>query len=310
MLRTISARSVHPASAYHGSTVYHQRSSIGVSIRSWTRPSAFCDLPRSPHRVARRHAHTDHASFSAGPKRHVPDEIRNNIVVAGKIYSPPAPQTSALNAGEYKAAARSLIAKAGELITVAPQQGLYDLSRKTIADNLLQALHTVAHADKVMIVTGRNTADGKVTIDGPVSAAVAAHVLYESRKVAVIMCDAINQRLIRRLLDVINPACARYVKYLPINEVNGKLFGALSKHIVTQAPDVTLYIDVPGRNGSIVMDYWTPSNPSNTEPRPNKNQENPLYGDARAYEDGSFTRVRNITLGVSVPPAMARRAGA
>jgi glutamate racemase len=250
MLRTISARIARPAGAYHGNRVDHQRSSIGTSIRLWTRPSAFGDLARTSHRVARRHIHTGHGSFSPGPKRHVSDEIRNNIVVAGKIYTPPAPQASALNVGEYKAAARSLIARAGELITVAPQQGLYDLSRKTIADNLLQAMHTVAHADKVMIVTGRNTADGKVTIDGPVSAAVAAHALYESRKVAVIMCDAINQRLIRRLLEQINPACARYMKYLPINEVNGKLFGALSKHIVTQAPDVTLYIDVPGRNGS------------------------------------------------------------
>ena len=200
--------------------------------------------------VARRHVHTGPATFSPGPKCYVSAEIRTAIVVEGETFLPPAPQASAFKAGEYRSAARSLIAKAGELIMVAPKEGLYDLSRKTIANNLPQAMHTVAHADKVMIVTGRNTADGKVTIDGPVSAAVAAHVLYESRKVAVIMCDAINQRLIRRLLEVINPACARYVKYLPINEVNGKLFGALSRHIVTQAPDVTLYIDVPGRNGS------------------------------------------------------------
>ena len=65
-----------------------------------------------------------------------------------------------------------------------------------------------------------------------------------------------------------------------------------------------------GRYNGLVVNYWTPANPSNTEPRPNKNQENPLYGDSRAYEDGSFTRVRNITLGVSIPPEFARRAGA
>jgi TonB-linked SusC/RagA family outer membrane protein len=65
-----------------------------------------------------------------------------------------------------------------------------------------------------------------------------------------------------------------------------------------------------GRYNGLVVDYWTPTNPSNTEPRPNKNQEFPLYGGSRAYEDGSFTRVRNITLGVTLPAAVAQRAGA
>ena len=64
-----------------------------------------------------------------------------------------------------------------------------------------------------------------------------------------------------------------------------------------------------GRYNGLAVDYWTPSNPSNTEPRPNKNQENPTFGDSRAYEDGSFTRVRNITLGVGIPKQLLRAAG-
>jgi TonB-linked SusC/RagA family outer membrane protein len=58
-----------------------------------------------------------------------------------------------------------------------------------------------------------------------------------------------------------------------------------------------------GRYNNLYVDYWTPTNPSNTEPRPNAAQENPDYGDTRAYEDGSFVRVRNITLGYTVPDA-------
>src|SRR5204863_9765532 len=65
-----------------------------------------------------------------------------------------------------------------------------------------------------------------------------------------------------------------------------------------------------GRYNTIKVDYWTPTNPSNTDPRPNKNQESPLYGDTRAYEDGSFVRVRNVTVGVTVPPRFVRRLGA
>lgn len=65
-----------------------------------------------------------------------------------------------------------------------------------------------------------------------------------------------------------------------------------------------------GRYNGLAVNYWTPANPSSTEPRPNKNQENPLYGGSRAYEDGSFSRIRNITLGVSLPAEYVRRAGA
>jgi hypothetical protein len=65
-----------------------------------------------------------------------------------------------------------------------------------------------------------------------------------------------------------------------------------------------------GRYNGIAVDYWTPTNPSNTAPRPNKDQEDPIYGGSRAYEDGSFTRVRNITLGLSVPERFAAPFGA
>ena len=248
MLRIISARSSRPARPPGTSRLTQGRAVLNCSVRAWTQPSGFPDRPRQPHLVARRHVHTGHATFSPVPRRYVADEMRSQILQEGKLFAPPLHDASTLKTHEYKAAAKALVARAGELIMTPPQQGLHDLSRTTISANLLQAVHTLAHAHTVMIVTGRNTAEGKVTIDGPVSAAVAAHVLFESRKVAVIMSDATNQRLIQQVLEQINPECARYVKYLPINEVNGRLFGALSRHIVKHKPDVTLYIDVPGRN--------------------------------------------------------------
>ena len=56
-----------------------------------------------------------------------------------------------------------------------------------------------------------------------------------------------------------------------------------------------------GRYNNLVTDYWTPTNPSNIESRPTFNQENPPYGDTRRYEDGSFIRLRSITLGYTLP---------
>jgi TonB-linked SusC/RagA family outer membrane protein len=58
-----------------------------------------------------------------------------------------------------------------------------------------------------------------------------------------------------------------------------------------------------GRYNNLYVDYWTPTNPSNTEPRPIADQERPDFGSARAYEDGSFIRVRSITLGYTLPGA-------
>ncbi len=65
-----------------------------------------------------------------------------------------------------------------------------------------------------------------------------------------------------------------------------------------------------GRYNNLKVNYWTPTNPSNTDPRPNRDQESPLYGGARAYRDASFVRVRNITLGYAVPGRLVGRVGA
>ena len=73
---------------------------------------------------------------------------------------------------------------------------------------------------------------------------------------------------------------------------------------------MTTFGTLAGRYNNLKVDYWTPANPTNVEPRPNKNQESPVYGNTRGYQDGSFTRVRNITLGFRVPPKYVQRVGA
>ncbi|CAN5884277.1 TonB-dependent receptor [soil metagenome] len=65
-----------------------------------------------------------------------------------------------------------------------------------------------------------------------------------------------------------------------------------------------------GRYNGPAVDFWTPTNPSNTAPRPDKNTESPYYGEARGYEDGSFVKIRNITLGARVPARLLERIGA
>jgi len=52
-----------------------------------------------------------------------------------------------------------------------------------------------------------------------------------------------------------------------------------------------------GRYNNLDVDYWTIDNPTNDSPRPNENQERPRNGGTMSYFDGSFVKLRNVTLG-------------
>ncbi|MEX2232578.1 MAG: TonB-dependent receptor [Cyclobacteriaceae bacterium] len=56
-----------------------------------------------------------------------------------------------------------------------------------------------------------------------------------------------------------------------------------------------------GRYNNIQVDYWTIDNPTNEYPRPNKNQEFIQNGTALRYMDGGFVKLRNVTLGYTLP---------
>ena len=53
-------------------------------------------------------------------------------------------------------------------------------------------------------------------------------------------------------------------------------------------------------NSTAGLNYWTPENPSNDYPRPNKNGGLQYLG-TLGYKDGSYIRLRNVSLGYTVP---------
>jgi hypothetical protein len=61
------------------------------------------------------------------------------------------------------------------------------------------------------------------------------------------------------------------------------------------------------RYNNLDVDYWTIDNPTNEDPRPNLNQEFPRDGNTRGYFDGSFLKLRNVTLGYSFPEAVTSK---
>lgn len=68
-------------------------------------------------------------------------------------------------------------------------------------------------------------------------------------------------------------------------------------------------ISVFGRYNDLNLDYWTPENPSNTFPRPNADRESPLDRNVLSYVDGSFVRIRNITLGYNFDSKISEMIG-
>jgi TonB-linked SusC/RagA family outer membrane protein len=54
--------------------------------------------------------------------------------------------------------------------------------------------------------------------------------------------------------------------------------------------------------GVAVLDRWTPTNPSNTVPRPGTGRN--VEASSRFIEDGSYTRLKNLTLGYTLPSSL------
>lgn len=67
------------------------------------------------------------------------------------------------------------------------------------------------------------------------------------------------------------------------------------------------YLNKPGRANSIVIDYWTPTNPTNAYPRPSVDNASPAYVKSLQYEKADFIRVRNITLGYTLPEKLLKK---
>jgi TonB-linked SusC/RagA family outer membrane protein len=63
------------------------------------------------------------------------------------------------------------------------------------------------------------------------------------------------------------------------------------------------------RYNNLNVDYWTPTNPTNMDPRPNNQVEYPQYRQSRGYEDGSFLKIRNMQLGYTLPSSLLNQYG-
>lgn len=253
MLRKIVTRATYPSPALQAQCRTKILGSARFSSRPGGNPSGFPDWRERWPSISRHNFHSTASLFSAGPRVYLDENIRTEILENRKCYEPEHADAAGIEK-QYTRSARTLIeaVRAKVSQSTAASNGhkgnLQEIAEETLKQSFFPAVHKIASASKVMIFCGRNTAEGKLTVEGPVSAAIAAYALYKCHKVAIIVSDEPNKRLIQTLLTQLDPKCGKFITYLPINQVNGTLLCTLSKQIVTRKPDVSLYIDVPGRN--------------------------------------------------------------
>jgi hypothetical protein len=65
-----------------------------------------------------------------------------------------------------------------------------------------------------------------------------------------------------------------------------------------------------GTYNNIKTRYWTPNNGENAYPKPNANNTNTPNNSLLGYFDGSYVKIRTMSLGYTLPPAFLRKIGA
>lgn len=61
-------------------------------------------------------------------------------------------------------------------------------------------------------------------------------------------------------------------------------------------------------NGNgLKMNYWTPENPTNDYPRPDEGAQGYQQGSVLSYRDGSFIRLKNLTVGYTLPQSFVKK---
>lgn len=61
-----------------------------------------------------------------------------------------------------------------------------------------------------------------------------------------------------------------------------------------------------GRYNNVILDYWTPDNPTNAHPQPRADLERSEFNTTQAYFNGDFLRIRTISLAYNVPANTVR----
>jgi TonB-linked SusC/RagA family outer membrane protein len=88
-------------------------------------------------------------------------------------------------------------------------------------------------------------------------------------------------------------------------DLSAFVYGRIGQTILSEASG---NYKINGMENGPNVDYWTPENPTNDHPRPDKNKTaNSAYMSTLYYVDGSFVKIRDISLGYALPASVVQK---
>lgn len=116
------------------------------------------------------------------------------------------------------------------------------------------AAKSLEKANRVMLLTGFNVAEGMPETDGPGGTAALAYALNELGKVVTFVTDRKNRDVLKAALNVLSPKLATYAKFnsLPIKSASD-ISSTAGQLLRDEMPDSVVAIEVPSRNSDGVQ---------------------------------------------------------
>ena len=127
-------------------------------------------------------------------------------------------------------------------------RGIGNFVRAPGAGNFNTAIHTLIQANRVLLCTGFNVAEGMPETDGPLGTAILAYACLRADKFVVVVADHHNAHLVRSQLYVLDPACARNVVIEEVKANSTTPPGLWEDILARHSPDAVVHTEVPGRN--------------------------------------------------------------
>ena len=88
-------------------------------------------------------------------------------------------------------------------------------------------------------------------------------------------------------------------------------FGRYGGMIVSKLHQSGSFVNTYQSNyNNLNIHYWTPDNHENYYPKPNHAQTNPPNGSVLTYFDGSYLKIRSLSLGYTLPQSLVKKIGA
>jgi TonB-linked SusC/RagA family outer membrane protein len=157
-------------------------------------------------------------------------------------------------------------------------------------------------------------------------------VFYDYDKIGIWQTDETDASLYGRqpgdlkLKDVNNDSTINDLDRVILGTPRPKWTGGLNSVMTYKGFDLTVFVyarighmvsdaietqwSPDRRENSMERDYWTPNNPTNDYPRLNPGLTRSGWSEATVlrYKDGSFVKIRDITLGYTIPPKITSKA--